>query len=113
MPGVFTGGDCATGPATVIKAIAAGKTAAANIDQYLGFNHKIECDVEIPQPRLENKPACGRVNITEKPASERKTNFEEIECGMTCEGAMQEASRCLRCDKFGYGIFRGGRVERW
>lgn len=113
MPGVFTGGDCATGPSTVIKAIAAGKTAAANIDNYLGFNHTIECDVEIPEVRLEDKAPCGRVNITEKLASERKNNFEEAECGMTCEGAMQEASRCLRCDKFGYGSFRGGRTERW
>ena len=34
--GVFAGGDCVTGPATVIKAIAAGKVAAANIDEYLG-----------------------------------------------------------------------------
>ena len=43
--GVFAGGDCVTGPATVIKAIAAGKVAAANIDEYLGFNHEITCDV--------------------------------------------------------------------
>ena len=41
--GVFAGGDCVTGPATVIKAIAAGKVAAANIDEYLGFNHEITC----------------------------------------------------------------------
>lgn len=31
VPGVFTGGDCATGPSTVIRAIAAGKVAAHNI----------------------------------------------------------------------------------
>ena len=35
--GVFAGGDCVTGPATVIRAIAAGKVAAANIDNYLGI----------------------------------------------------------------------------
>ncbi len=28
IPGVFAGGDCVTGPATVIRAIAAGKVAA-------------------------------------------------------------------------------------
>ena len=33
--GIFAGGDCVTGPATVIRAIAAGKVAAANIDEYL------------------------------------------------------------------------------
>ena len=37
MPGVFAGGDCATGPSTVISAIAAGKVIAANIDEYLGL----------------------------------------------------------------------------
>lgn len=35
--GVYAGGDCVTGPATVIRAIAAGKVAAANIDEYLKF----------------------------------------------------------------------------
>ena len=35
--GVFAGGDCATGPSTVISAIAAGKVIAANIDEYLGL----------------------------------------------------------------------------
>ena len=39
IPGVYAGGDCVTGPATVIRAIAAGKVAAANIDEYLGYHH--------------------------------------------------------------------------
>ena len=34
-PGVFAGGDCVTGPNTVIHAIAAGRKAAAGIHQYL------------------------------------------------------------------------------
>jgi hypothetical protein len=29
------------------------------------------------------------------------------------EEACQEASRCLRCDHFGCGALRGGRVDRW
>ena len=37
MDSVFAGGDCVTGPATAIRAIAAGKVAAANIDEHLGF----------------------------------------------------------------------------
>ena len=32
MDNIFAGGDCVTGPATAIRAIAAGKVAAANID---------------------------------------------------------------------------------
>ena len=34
-PGIFAGGDAVTGAATVIKAMGAGKTAAASIDAYL------------------------------------------------------------------------------
>ncbi|MGI5958024.1 MAG: NAD(P)-binding protein [Massiliimalia sp.] len=113
LPGIFAGGDCVTGPATVIRAIAAGKVAAANIDNYLGFNHLISCDVEIPRARMDDRPACGRVNMTERPADERKCDLEEVECGMSHEEACQEASRCLRCDHFGYGVFKGGRAAIW
>ena len=113
LPGVFAGGDCVTGPATVIRAIAAGKVAAANIDNYLGYNHLISVDVQIPAPGYEDKRHCARVNLTEKSAQERKENFDHIECGMTAEEAAQECSRCLRCDHYGYGIFKGGRAAIW
>lgn len=111
--GVFAGGDCVTGPATVIKAITAGKVAAANIDEYLGFNHEITCDVEIPYASNEDKVTCGRVEVALREAAERKNDFEPIEYGFTCEEACQEAGRCLRCDHFGFGAFRGGREEQW
>ena len=112
-PGIFAGGDCVSGPATVIRAIAAGKVAAANIDNYLGYNHIISTDVEIPNARLDDRPACGRVNMIERDAVERKNDFELIEFGMTCAEAKQESSRCLRCDHFGYGVFKGGRTRKW
>jgi len=35
LPGVFAGGDCVSGSATVIEAIAAGRRAAAHMDDYL------------------------------------------------------------------------------
>ena len=110
--GIFAGGDCVTGPATVIRAIAAGKVAAANIDEYLGFHHVITCDVEIPAPRLSDRPATGRVNLTERVAQERQKDFKLLECGMTEEEAMQESHRCLRCDHFGYGVSKGGRIKQ-
>ena len=114
MDSVFAGGDCVTGPATAIRAIAAGKVAAANIDEHLGFRHEITVDVEIPSPKLNNNsPPHGRIDTTEREACERKHDFEDIECGLTREGACAEAGRCLRCDHFGYGIFRGGRNEKW
>ena len=113
MDGVFAGGDCVTGPASAIRAIAAGKVAAANIDEYLGFNHEITVDVAIPAPRLGDKPQHARVNCTEREANERKNDFICIECGLTDKGALAESSRCLRCDHFGYGIFKGGRHTKW
>ena len=113
VEGVFAGGDCVTGPATVIRAIAAGKAAAANIDDYLGFNHEIEADISIPTPDLSDLRPRGRINTTVRDASERKHDFQCIECGFTGEEAEKESSRCLRCDHFGYGIFKGGRVDKW
>ena len=113
MDDVFAGGDCVTGPATAIRAIAAGKVAAANIDEHLGFHHEIRVDVDVPTPKLNNRPPHGRINTTERPACERKCDFEDIEIGLTEEGACTEASRCLRCDHFGYGIFKGGRIDKW
>lgn len=111
--GMYAGGDCVTGPATVIKAIAAGKAAAANIDEFLGFHHAISVDVEIPEPLLNDKNPCGRVNLGEKESWARKDNFEGIEHTMSDEEALQEAGRCLRCDRHGCGVLRGGRQDRW
>ena len=113
MDNLFAGGDCVTGPASAIRAIAAGKVAAANIDEHLGFHHEIKVDVDIPGPRLNNRAPHGRINTTEREACQRRCDFEDIECGLTEEGARTEASRCLRCDHYGYGIFRGGRNEKW
>ena len=113
ITGVFAGGDCVTGPATVIRAIAAGKVAAANIDEFLGYNHVISADVEIPRVRLDDNRSCARVNMKVRQASERIKDFELIEEGMTCEEACQEARRCIRCDHFGFGILKGGRIEKW
>ena len=111
--GVFSGGDCVTGPATAIRAIAAGKTAAANIDNYLGFHHEISVDVEIPAAPIAIQPPCGRINLPERPAAERRNDFKLMEYAMTIQQATQESARCLRCDHHGYGSFKGGREYKW
>ena len=110
---IFAGGDCVTGPATAIRAIAAGKVAAANIDEYLGFKHEISVDVTLPDPRINSVVQRGRINLTEREASERKLDFDAIEHQMTCMQADLESSRCLHCDYFGFGNFRGGRETKW
>ena len=108
---VFVGGDCQTGPATVIRAIAAGKVAARNIDEFLGYNHKLPCAIEVPEALPNDRTPKGRVEITERPARERKNDFEGVENGMSREEVVQECGRCLRCDRFGCGVMEGGRHQ--
>lgn len=110
---VFAGGDAVSGPATVIRAVAAGKVAADNIDNFLGYNHVIKAEVEVPQPQLTPAPPCGRVNLTGRNIEKIEGDFELVQQGMTRQEAEQECSRCLRCDQFGYGKFRGGRISQW
>lgn len=110
---VFAGGDAVSGPATVIRAVAAGKVAADNIDNFLGYDHVIEADVDVPLPQLTSEPACGRVNLVGREIENIEGDFGLVSIGMSDEEAKQECSRCLRCDHFGYGIFRGGRSLQW
>ncbi len=110
---VFVGGDCKTGPKTAIMAIGAGKVAARNIDDYLGFNHQIDCGATVPAARPNNLVPCGRVQIAERPAHERRADYEYVELPMSKEEAAQECGRCLRCDHYGIGALTGRRLEQW
>ncbi|GHT78894.1 glutamate synthase [Actinomycetota bacterium] len=113
MQGVFCGGECVSGPSTVINAVADGKKAARSIDSYLGFDHQIELDVEIPPAKFKGRQYCARSNTTEYNHGHLVGNFSQVENGLIPQEASQEASRCLRCDHFGYGSFRGGRSKSW
>ena len=113
QPGVFVGGDCQYGPATVIRAIEAGKVAAANIDRYLGFDTQLDLGVAVPPATFRIAGPCGRVTMTETAARVRRDNFDLAEQGLSQEEVVQECGRCLRCDHYGKGAFRNGRVEKW
>ncbi|MBO4365106.1 MAG: FAD-dependent oxidoreductase [Eggerthellaceae bacterium] len=110
---VYVGGDCQWGPKTVIMAIAAGKTAARNIDTMLGFDHEIDFGIEVPPARSNDRVAYGRVQVAERPARERKNDFDYVECPVSAEEADQECGRCLRCDVFGIGALTGRGLEQW
>ncbi|MCD8129252.1 MAG: FAD-dependent oxidoreductase [Oscillospiraceae bacterium] len=109
IPNLFAGGECVTGPKTAIRAVYGGKVAAANIDEFLGYTHMIRSDIQIPHPHGRTKVACGRVDPIEREAYDRKHDFVCIECELSEQEAMQESSRCLRCDHYGFGI--GNRDE--
>ena len=108
---VFVGGDCQSGPGSAIMAIGAGKVAARNIDEYLGYHHKLNCGVIVPEPRPNDPTPTGRVNVAERPVRDRKRDFAAVECEMTPEEAAQECGRCLRCDHYGCGVLVGGRTQ--
>lgn len=100
IEGVFAGGDCVSGPATVVEAIAAGKRAAAAIDRYLGGSGQIVPPLEVERklsgPVIEEERK--RLKVPSLPAEARVGNFEEVEQTFSKEAAVFEAQRCLRCD---------------
>lgn len=71
-----------------------GKVAAANIDAYLGFEHKIKTDVVVPPAHLTNAPPCGRVNLKSHCTPDCKGNFDLVVEGMSRKEADQESERC-------------------
>src|SRR6056297_2389559 len=97
---IFAGGDCVTGPSTVVEAIKHGKDAAREIDKYLGGDGNIitEMDIEreLSGPILEEEKP--RVKMPTILLSERKRGFKEVEKGYSEDMAVEESRRCLRCD---------------
>ena len=106
-PEVFSGGDCVTGPATLIEAIAAGSRAARSIDQYLKSGKVIPSDEDRAENSLHSidlsrrdrgvMPRKPRQSPEELAIPDRKLNFNEVEQCLTPEAAVEEAERCLRC----------------
>ncbi len=106
-PGVFGGGDVASGPSTVIDAVAAGKKAADKIHRYV--SGKILRTIKTPVlpgtyiepaeiPEQEGEKVVKRVASPSMPAASRVGNFKEVELCISEEAAVCEARRCLRCD---------------
>jgi NADH-quinone oxidoreductase subunit F len=97
---IFAGGDCVTGPSTVVEAIQHGKDAAREIDMYLGGDGNIISEMDIDRELSgsileEEKP---RVKMPTILLSERKRGFKEVEKGYSEDMAVEESRRCLRCD---------------
>ena len=107
LPGVFTGGDMATGPAVAIDAIAHGKIAANAIDHYISsgkaagkkkeFISRKEAFGDIPDSDFSDYAAIGKEKMPELPAASRAKTFDEVELGFSPEQAKNESSRCLEC----------------
>ncbi len=101
--GVFAGGDAVTGPATVVEAIAAGQKAAVNIDRYLGGPGIIWPQERDVVRTSYDEEAYAWERTREVPLQlapeERSGNFNEVERPFRLEQAVEEAKRCLHCDR--------------
>ncbi|MCF8027916.1 MAG: FAD-dependent oxidoreductase [Desulfobacteraceae bacterium] len=107
--GVFAGGDCVTGPATLIQAMAQGERGAEGIDNYLThgrirFNPDLRMSrlVHAIQPMIKKGVSIPikheyRVKVRELDPEIRKRIFEEVEEPISVDEAYHEASRCMRC----------------
>jgi len=99
VPGLFSGGDVATGPATVVEAIAFGKKAALSIDKYLKGDDPAANrgpDWKGLEYIAGNIERVERQSIPRLALSERKMSFKEIDLGFNREQAKCEAERCFR-----------------
>ena len=103
VDGIFAGGDVTTGPATVIKAIAAGKETAVAINRHCGLE---PLEVEKAQEAREATklasfdPGCRHSRSAVKspllPVEERGMDKEDM--GDLPEEAVRgEACRCFNC----------------
>jgi NADH-quinone oxidoreductase subunit F len=105
LPGVFAAGDCVSGPATVIEAVAQGNQVALAVDAWLTAG-KLERVVYEPrrhdvaqQFNMADYAEAGRASPREFPVEWRAASgFTEIEIGFDEKAAQEEARRCLRCD---------------
>ena len=98
---IYSGGDCVTGPASVIGAIAAGQKAAISIDKRLGGNGNLPQDIGFSFTKPDEEALTKSIARTEEKSislKERKRGFAEVVLGLDRSLALAEAGRCLRCD---------------
>lgn len=108
-PGVFAGGDCSSGPSTLIHAMANGLKAARAIDDWIRLGEvrffprsrmrKILRDNRLLVDDCVEVPVKSeyRVHHPELDPEIRKQMFEEVEQVYSAEDAYKEAKRCMRC----------------
>jgi formate dehydrogenase beta subunit len=102
VEGIFAGGDCVSGPATLIEALNAGNKVARSIDCALQGRPYADPDffagVETGAQRdagLIVKKAAAKVDYLD--VARRLEDVAEVEGGFSAAEARTEATRCLRC----------------
>ena len=92
------------GPASVVEAIGQGRRAAEQIDRFLGGDGDMQETLAEPEDLSWYPPLRAETKARLRPKvqllkpSTRVKGFSQVEKVWSKEEAMQEASRCLRCD---------------
>jgi formate dehydrogenase beta subunit len=112
-PGIFSAGDCVTGPDVLVRAAGHGKRAADKIDLFLrgaevkeSEDERLEAMVEKIKVYNKNEKigvsgGQKRAMLNMLPPDSRKWIFDEVEEGFSIPMAQKEAERCLRCVRIG------------
>lgn len=98
-PLVYAGGDLATGPATVIEALVAGRNAARAIDTELGFADRWpeEPPADIVSPAEVNVTYVPHHDRADDPPASTTDPFAEETATLTAVEILEEIDRCLSC----------------
>ncbi len=107
---IFSAGDCVTGAATVVEAVAGGrKIAVAITAKFAGETAKHEPEINVSRGHWrslsKDKLVYLRDNISDHPRApqplipldERKTTFKEVSLTLTPDAIRQEGERCIEC----------------
>jgi len=108
LPGVFAGGDGVLGADLAVRAVAAGRMAAASMHQFLsgqavtgepvlaGIAMRPIDDAE-RAAIFRSIERAARVHAPEIPMDRRVSSFDEVEHRLLDQDAVREARRCLSC----------------
>jgi len=102
MAGVYAAGDIASGPSSVVQAMASGRNAAHAIHRAISGDTVPTWFSQRPADRelvdiAADVPSVARVKMPERQPAARKDFFVEVALGLTEAQARSEAERCLQC----------------
>jgi NADPH-dependent glutamate synthase beta subunit-like oxidoreductase/NAD-dependent dihydropyrimidine dehydrogenase PreA subunit len=102
MAGIYAAGDAASGPSSVVKAMASGRQAAQTVHRHLSGEKPSNRPPGRPQDKdfsaiTPDIPSLARVHMPERQLAGREGNFAEVALGLNESQVCFEASRCLQC----------------
>jgi NADPH-dependent glutamate synthase beta subunit-like oxidoreductase/NAD-dependent dihydropyrimidine dehydrogenase PreA subunit len=99
---IFAAGDAASGPTTVVSAMASGRDAARSVHHFLSGETPAGIALSRPGERdflpiTSEIPSLPRARMPVRQPASRKGLSVEVALGLTEAQVHEEASRCLQC----------------